>query len=536
VTPPSGKREIKVRSLKVSKPSSIQYVYLLLLITIACAAFGQSLFLPFIQDDWGLIHAFQNTNLSIPQAALNWFNPSGALLYRPAGLTCLFCEYRLFGQTPAAFHFIALLIHIANSFLVFRIAIILAKDRWIGMLTGLIYAVAAAVHLDTLTWVVAIYDLGAMLFCLCSILLFLHGRSFLSALCFLASVFFKESVVTLPLILAALLWLHYRSFSWSFFKTAFRKLAYHAVVCGMVVFFKLFFEQSLFSLPSSHPYAVSFTGKHVFHNAYVYLMAMTQTIVPAGTIDGWLPRIVALGIAFLLLQDVTARFYQGTLSLKNVSLELVLAFWAVVALLPVLFMPNHTFRYYAVLSLPAFICGILVLFRDLLFLLHIPAAARWRLMAAAGACVVCLSVVQCNRIYRQGILQRTLSDYSCNMVERAAVVNVVQSTLLQQVPHPPDHAIFIFDGIDPWVFEKDKGLQAWYHDNSIRAYPINDLRWDSKGPYLDSPPEQQAEQFTGGAKRKIYLDRCLVKIFRRVDAGLQQLTLDEVKPALPRPR
>ena len=71
------------------------------------------------------------------------------------------------------------------------------------MLAGAIYAAAVSVFFDLFTWVVAIYDLGGLFFAALRAPLPERPRAVVGGLLPLSGLF-KESVVVLPLILAAL--------------------------------------------------------------------------------------------------------------------------------------------------------------------------------------------------------------------------------------------------------------------------------------------------------------------------------------------
>ena len=87
---------------------AVGLVYALFLIAVSLAAFGQCLFLPFIQDDWGVIHVCQGLR-QVPyvSAVAQWLKPGDRFFYRPGGLAYLLLLYRVFGETPVAFHLCA---------------------------------------------------------------------------------------------------------------------------------------------------------------------------------------------------------------------------------------------------------------------------------------------------------------------------------------------------------------------------------------------------------------------------------------------
>jgi hypothetical protein len=157
-----------------------------LFLILPLAAFWPCLRLPFIQDDWGFLLELQTNNTAVLLA--NFFHPGGAIFYRPLAATYLLALYKLFGVQPWPFHVLALAIHIFNASLVFRIMTHLLRDRGIGLLTGLLYAVAVSIHLDPLCWAVGIYDIGGACFFFLAIWFFIREHPKTSVACFLAGV------------------------------------------------------------------------------------------------------------------------------------------------------------------------------------------------------------------------------------------------------------------------------------------------------------------------------------------------------------
>ena len=173
------------------------------ILSIIFAVYWQSVSLPFIQDDWGLIE-FARTNgpLALIRSTID---PSNSFFYRPLAKGYLFLMYRVFGANPLPFHLAALAVHAFNAFLVALIVNRITRDRVIGFLTALIYAAAIAIHLDPLAWAVGIYDVGGALFFLLSLWLFMRGRILLSVLVFFIGLLVKESIIVLPVILLSYL-------------------------------------------------------------------------------------------------------------------------------------------------------------------------------------------------------------------------------------------------------------------------------------------------------------------------------------------
>jgi len=469
-------------------------VYLLLII-VPVAAFWQCLTLPFVQDDWGLLWTSQTHD--IISLLRSFFDFKGALMYRPAGLTYLVLLFKAFGEMAWPCHVLALCIHVLNSVMVFRIMRRLTEDQTIAVICSLIYASAVAVHLDPLCWAVGIYDLGGAFFFFTSIALFLSGRTFLSVLAFLVGTLFKESTVVLPVVLVAIQLTRLENWGLKDIKSLAWRLLPHFVVLIFVLGVKMLTGMSPLALPASHPYVFEPFGVHVVQNAYRYGGWMLQAFLPFGRINTMLFRfilndLIVLAVLVVILQRA-----------KSARLLLGFALWILLSLLPVLFMPNHTFRYYATYALPAFICAVLVVVQDVITLLDLRQYKNI-ILVCVGSCSICISIVQSNRIFTQGPNAGTLQQDGANgLVRRAHFVELVRRQLLQQLPKPVDGATILLGDVDLWAFNKDSGPRVWYKTVEMEVYDLKDLRRDGLGLYIENPAQSQVGLYTGSRHERI---------------------------------
>ena len=261
--------------------------------------------LPFVQDDY----TFVRGDISAVDAS--------GKFHRPLATLYIYGMLRLFGENAYPFHVVALLIHFLTSVLVIKVVSFISEEA-LGMAAGFIYAFAACIHIETLIWAVGIHDLGGMFFFILSMWLFLSGRQRIGAGAYLVACLFKEQAIVLPLIL--LFW------NW-------RRAAPYLVPLGIIIIYKSFGVSPL-SLPAGDPYHVSLWGWHVLDNLVAYLIWLAQAFNP-------------LGFLFFVVVGVS-----GLAFVEHPISRVPLA-WLVFALLPVLFLPNHTYRYYAVYALPA---------------------------------------------------------------------------------------------------------------------------------------------------------------------------------------
>jgi hypothetical protein len=444
-------------------------------------------------------------------------------MYRPAGITYLVLLFKAFGELAWPCHVLALCIHVLNSAMVFGIMRKLTEDQVIAVLCGLIYASAVAVHLDPLCWAVGIYDLGGAFFFFASIASFLSGRTLSSLLFFFVGTLFKEPTIVLPAVLAVLEPVRVREWDRKECGRVVRRLLPFLVLCALIVATKLTACRSPISLPASHPYVLDPIGRHVIDNAYRYFGWMLQALIPFGSVHSNLFRI-ALSVLALLVVVVAMLRRSG----RTTRLFAGLLFWMLLSLLPVMLLPNHSFRYYATYSLPPFICTVLLLAKETLALVGLRERSN-RVLAVAGTLIVLLSIVQSNRVFRQGLQYRTLSDGTNDLIRRAGSIEVVRSSLLRELPSPGEGATILLSGVDLWDFNKDSGPQVWYGNPSIRVYDLAALRYSSDGFHIESPIQSQEEAYTPEKRRPIHVDAARLFAFRSSGDRLQAVAPAELR-------
>jgi hypothetical protein len=454
------------------------WLYPLLLFVVSLATFWQCLTLPFIQDDW----VFLRQSLTFDTAHLieKFFDFTVALTYRPAGRTYLALLFKACGETAWPCHVLALCIHMLNAFMVLRIMKLLTKDQTIAVLCSLIYASAVAIHLEPLCWAVGIYDLGGAFFFFTSIALFLSGCSMLSGLFFFMGLLFKESILLLPLILAAIGLIRLEKWSMKNIQSLARQILPHLIVLMLALGVNMAAGISPFSLAADNPYVFVPLGTHIPENAYRYACWMLQSFLPSAKAQRYLFQfpltalIIFTASIAILAKSRWAKLLGG------------LALWMLLSLLPVLLMPNHYYRYYATYALPAFICAGLLLFNNLLAHLGVR-RHRNAVLACAGALCISLSIFQSNSILAEGFNSTwALSDGTNHLIRRAAYVNVIKSQLLLHVPAPATGATILLGGVDLGAFNICAGPQVWYRDNTLTIGDLKDLRRDDTGFFLEN--------------------------------------------------
>ena len=129
--------------------------------------------------------------------------------YRPLQFVIYWLLYRANGPNPAIFHLFQLLLCAGTAWLVFQLGRELFGNDLAAFGGALLWALHPQ-HAETVAWVSALPDAGAACFGILGFLLFLRaekaadgtwGRYAIAALAYFPALLFKESALTLPLLL-----------------------------------------------------------------------------------------------------------------------------------------------------------------------------------------------------------------------------------------------------------------------------------------------------------------------------------------------
>ena len=141
-----------------------------------------------------------------------WFQPDAVQEphYRPLTYTSFWLEHKLWGFAPSGYHTVNVLLHLANTLLLWRILRRLAAPG--ALLIAAVFAVHP-VHVESVAWAIERKDMLSGLGYLSAALVWLHyqehprRRTYATALAlFAAAVLAKNMVVTLPAALLVLQW------------------------------------------------------------------------------------------------------------------------------------------------------------------------------------------------------------------------------------------------------------------------------------------------------------------------------------------
>ncbi|MHC4924390.1 MAG: tetratricopeptide repeat protein [Planctomycetota bacterium] len=208
-----------MKALFLRPPGTLTVTVLLAVAVLL--AFGAGLGGDFVMDDRPQV--LENPHLdsrsSIPGYFTSgvWANtgvddPPAGFLYRPLFLFWLYVQHRFFGEAPIGYHVASLLVHLANSILLFHIlrrtlAATTKVRAWMPVAAAMLFAVHP-LHVECVSWISGVTDPLAAFFVLGSFLQYLEWREdssvsdlALSLGLLAAGLLAKEVAVALPFLL-----------------------------------------------------------------------------------------------------------------------------------------------------------------------------------------------------------------------------------------------------------------------------------------------------------------------------------------------
>jgi len=152
----------------------------------------------FFVTDNDLIKSFSLHNI------YTWFTKSHTGLYHPLVLFSFALDYSINGLNPLMFHITNMLLHVLNTLLVFRLVYLLFNNRFIAIITMLLFGVHT-LHVESVAWITERKDVLYSFFFLASLNLYIiynqkkkPGYLLMTFIFFIISLLSKASAVTLP--------------------------------------------------------------------------------------------------------------------------------------------------------------------------------------------------------------------------------------------------------------------------------------------------------------------------------------------------
>lgn len=499
--------------------------YGLLLLGVVIGCYAPVFAYPHIQDDWRLL-SYLRSGPSADEVARLVFDPSGALFFRPLSRLYHIASHAVFGLHAWGFHALALLWLWGGAWLVARVARIVTGDAPTAAATGLLYAAATSVHMDSMLWEAGVNELAGAFFAWLSMLLFLRARPARAAAAWFAALLFKEAAVFVPalLLLARALRIAPPSPPASGARGLVRAFAPFALVLVLYAVPKAL-NVNAARLPDDHPYRVAFGAAPLAANVASYgkwtldalfpCAAQTERAEPllrgaAG--KSVVTLVLVAGLATLLLAPDGAAVHR-----RNAFL----AAWIVLGLAPVLFLPNHAYRYYLTYSLPPILALFLLGARGLFSLLGAKVSLLALLLVVAGN--VFFSARSFWLRNAEGLSAR-FTDGTNHLIARGQTVNLVRDGLRTMHPTLPRGSVLIFDGVVLESFDWDSGPRVWYGDQTLVVLPLAHVRRHRVGTTVETLDRGRLQRMGSSGQTTVELRPGATFAFRLQGGRLVEFT------------
>ncbi|HWF46987.1 MAG TPA: hypothetical protein VG168_08280 [Bryobacteraceae bacterium] len=223
-------------------------VFIVIVVLGTALAFSSSLRDPFLADDWGLVGQASTESLrQVVSRSLLTHPTSGDFFFRPLVYLLTWMDFRWAGYNPLLWHLWNLLVHTANSVLVFLLCRKLRFGGAVSCMAALLFALHGA-RPEVVCWAAARYDLLAFFFSAIALIAALRyaeskGGKWLvvSLVAAMLAVSSKESAFCLPFVLAALFL--FRNYGWS--ANARRVLLCVSITCVAVLLYRTWFLRGI---------------------------------------------------------------------------------------------------------------------------------------------------------------------------------------------------------------------------------------------------------------------------------------------------
>ncbi len=305
----------------------------------------------FSQDDF--------THLAISQASSltdigKFFIPiKEGIFYRPLSVQIYtWFSNIIFGLHPMGWHFLALIFHFLNIFLVYKLLVYFLSSKRFALGGALIYGVHP-VHFMSLFWVAEFSMVLGPFFAFLSIYDFVRGRYYRFWLWMLLGFLSSELVAAVPLFLIFFLLI----------RREIKKIKWLIMPCaGVVGLFLLRFVIKPTSLATE--YVLSF-------NPLIWLVNLRwQAIRAFGLPEGFRAywhftsiklTIFGLLLFWLIIIYLLFKNRRELFSVTKYYLAIIGFGWFILSLVPVLFLAHHQSPIYQIVGLPGFILAVLSL-------------------------------------------------------------------------------------------------------------------------------------------------------------------------------
>ncbi|MCP4049644.1 MAG: tetratricopeptide repeat protein [bacterium] len=203
-----------IKNALITHQTALQILAICLLVLIC---YFNIITTPFLWDDEVMIVAnpmiksFKNIIYIFTSSAFGQKASIGKF-YRPVQIISYIIDYKLWKLNPVGYHLTNILIHTLNSLLIFYLLVKINIRKNLAFIIAVIFAVHP-VHIESVTYISGRGDALFLLFSLICFIFFIWGKTKkwyypLSLITFILAFISKENAVTIPVIIAAYVFIY----------------------------------------------------------------------------------------------------------------------------------------------------------------------------------------------------------------------------------------------------------------------------------------------------------------------------------------
>lgn len=417
--------------------------------------FKESFSAYFFQDDWFSLFI---SRAQTPLQFLSFFFPRNDLIYyRPLGMQIpFFIIQSLFEINPLPFRIVTFIIHLLNSFLVYKILQRFAFREKTAVIGAILYA-TSSIHLTIFYWAATFaFVLGPFLY-FSSFLCYLNKRKSLSIFLFLIGLLTNELIITLPAILLF----------WNVFLNQIPKwkvIIPYVILSLVYVVFRLTLAKASIGgdyglindvvplLKNGRDYVLwSLNWPEEIHNQFISFLKLQPLFISQFLKHIMIFIVNSLGMLIFFFISLRLNFQKTLFGIA----------WFFIALLPILFFSQHAYAYY----LPIPFLGFL--------LLIIPAIEK--LMYSPQHVLyhkILLLIAFMSVWYASSLQNIEFNTYVHWVPRRAEISRRIIDQIQTKYPIIPGKSIVIIPKKDEHqlVLSDQNALKVIYNDASIEAF------------------------------------------------------------------
>ncbi len=258
---------------------------------------------PLVHDSYGLIAEAARDTWA--KAAAYFTHPTGSVFFRPLGYFSFWLDFKWAGYNPFRWHLWSLIVHFANTYLVYVLARELCLKRFPASIAALVFGLHGS-RAEAVSWTAARLDLLASLFTLLSLIALnryidtRRSQYYVPMIgCAVLAVLSKESAYCLPFLAAGLLPFKDRTVR----KDIFRAAAVLLAICGAIFLYRYWVIGGMggYWTVSGEPAVLQFSAvrtiKAVFFRQWSLLFFPINW---SSTLGGWTEAAVVLFLVVMV--------------------------------------------------------------------------------------------------------------------------------------------------------------------------------------------------------------------------------------------